>query len=352
MWSRRNTLPVTIEGLLLDLLPAQNDNDATCKSPCADCNSPDVFDVNNTEDRGEHAMCKTKNHSGCTVTWVETKALEGEIPSRYAVIGLRSHEMAVVGTYVDPRVLPGFRYRVRTLGEHSRPLFQGRAIMLTSIGRGYGRRLTFQPDTGQLNHNNNYFWSDSCADGFALELEVLSVGDKFTVFDACHVTTGTLEVIHAQGVQKEEQSRKAGEKLVRVQALCRVEWFESGEEQVLPISGAALVTPRQQAARLVNVSLGYHARGFSLEPGAGERRTTVHGTYVDPRIATGFHYRVRRLGSSSGRWLFNGRALKLLSIGAGYAKRITFQPDKLNEPQNFFWSDSAHGDGFACELPK
>lgn len=74
------------------------------------------------------------------------------------------------------------------------------------------------------------------------------------------------------------------------------------------------------------------------------------GTYVDPRLSTGFHYRVRRLGGAPGRWLFNGRALCLLSIGAGYAKRLTFQPDCLNCPENFFWSDSGHGDGFACEI--
>jgi hypothetical protein len=68
----------------------------------------------------------------------------GEVPARYHVTSLRPHEMAVVGAYIDPRVAPGFCYRVRTLGEDSRILFKGRAIKLLSVGRGYGRRLTFE----------------------------------------------------------------------------------------------------------------------------------------------------------------------------------------------------------------
>jgi hypothetical protein len=116
---------------------------------------------------------------------------------------------------------------------------------------------------------------------------VVSTGDKFAVLDACRVTTGTLEVIHAQGSQKEEMIKMSNrrvpykEKLVRVQALCRVEWFESGEEQVVPMSGTAIVAPSSKhPPRLVNVLLGSHARGYSLEPGAGERRTTVHGARI------------------------------------------------------------------------
>jgi hypothetical protein len=74
-------------------------------------------------------------------------------------------------------------------------LFNGCALQLQSIGRGYSRRLTFQADSNTLNNNTNYFWSDSRPEGFAFELEVVSPGDKFTLHDANHVATGTLEVL-------------------------------------------------------------------------------------------------------------------------------------------------------------
>lgn len=32
----------------------------------------------------------------------------------------------------------------------------------------------------------------------------------------------------------------------------------------------------------------------------------------------------------------------------GYAKRLTFEPDSLNSPQNFMWSDN-HPDGLGLE---
>jgi hypothetical protein len=75
-------------------------------------------------------------------------------------------------------------------------MFNGRALQLLSIGRGYSRRLTFEADTNSLNNNSNYFWSDSSPDGFAFELEVVSPGDKFTLQDANHVAAGTLEILH------------------------------------------------------------------------------------------------------------------------------------------------------------
>lgn len=77
-------------------------------------------------------------------------------------------------------------------------MFGGRALALQSIGSGYARRFTFQPDEGKLNENENYFWSDSRPDGFAFEIEVISVGDKFTIFDANNVAVAILEVVDAK----------------------------------------------------------------------------------------------------------------------------------------------------------
>lgn len=71
------------------------------------------------------------------------------------------------------------------------------------------------------------------------------------------------------------------------------------------------------------------------------------GTYLDERIVPGFYYRVQLGGC--GKKLFGGRALRLDSMGRGYAKRITFRPEVLNCPEEFFWSDS-HTEGFGFEV--
>lgn len=46
--------------------------------------------------------------------------------------------------------------------------------------------------------------------------------------------------------------------------------------------------------------------------------------------------------------MFDGRTLKLISIGMGYAKRLTFEPDSLLRPDNYLWSDN-HPDGLGLE---
>ena len=72
----------------------------------------------------------------------------------------------------------------------------------------------------------------------------------------------------------------------------------------------------------------------------------IIGTYVDQRVVPGFYYRVRP--NHRKQHLFNGRPLKLQSIGMGYAKRLTFAPDSLIEPNNYLWSDN-HPDGLGLE---
>lgn len=52
--------------------------------------------------------------------------------------------------------------------------------------------------------------------------------------------------------------------------------------------------------------------------------------------------------ATSRRHLFEGRSLLLQSVGMGYGKRITFKPDTLNAPENYFWSDS-HPEGVGME---
>lgn len=109
--------------------------------------------------------------------------------------------MPVIGVYIDKRICPGFKYKVLPLpGADSQlytppHLFEGKALTLRSIGRGYARRFTFEANKNCLNNNENYFWSDNRPEGFAFELELVSKGDKFTVFDANHEAQGTLEIL-------------------------------------------------------------------------------------------------------------------------------------------------------------
>lgn len=125
----------------------------------------------------------------------------GDLPARYTICTVQPHQFPVVGVYIDKRVVPGFKYRVRPLpgvGGDSMKLdclFEGRALTLRSIGRGYARRFTFEADKNSLNDNMNYFWSDNRQEGYAFELEVISNNDKFTLYDANHVAQGTVEVV-------------------------------------------------------------------------------------------------------------------------------------------------------------
>lgn len=63
---------------------------------------------------------------------------------------------------------------------------------------GFARRITFEADEGRLNSNDNYFYSDNRPEGYAFELELLSPGDKFTIFDMNHQAQGTVEVLNIE----------------------------------------------------------------------------------------------------------------------------------------------------------
>jgi len=104
----------------------------------------------------------------------------GDFPTEYIIPALKPHEIPVVGTYVDKKIVPGFAYRVRRNGT-SEYLFDGVALVLKSIGRGYGKRLTFHNEDIE---NDNFFWSDSNPEnGFAFSIQVVFEGDKFNVVD-------------------------------------------------------------------------------------------------------------------------------------------------------------------------
>lgn len=125
----------------------------------------------------------------------------GDIPTKYTMTGLEPYEIPVVGTYVDPRIIPGFSYRVRP-SDRKEHLFQGRVLKLQSIGMGYAKRLTFTPDS--LVNPNNYFWSDNHPDGVGLEPRAVYTGMKFSI-TADGQSLGEASVFRADRPQQEER---------------------------------------------------------------------------------------------------------------------------------------------------
>ncbi|XP_018323655.1 uncharacterized protein LOC108735921 [Agrilus planipennis] len=308
----------------------------------------------------------------------------GDFPAQYIVYGLLPHQLPVVGVFVDNRVVPGFKYKVSPLPSKEQVrrclpyLFNGKALTLKSIGRGYARRFTFEADKGCLNNNENYFWSDNRPEGFAFEMEIVSEGDKFTIYDVMQEAQGTLEVLKIEGPQIEistEYTKNGIEKRAKVNFIGKVEFYETGVAKPKPVSGTVICIKQKgksnaEIRKIVNVKINSHR--YILKPGIykTDRRVVVKGedindiptrytinglehyelpvvgTYVDPRVIPGFCYKVRP--NDRKERLFEGRSLRLLSIGMGYAKRLTFAPDSLLEPNNYLWSDN-HPDGLGLE---
>ena len=71
-------------------------------------------------------------------------------------------------------------------------MLQGEALQLVSIGRGYGKRLTFESKSNLT--NDNYFYSDTNAAGYNFRLVALLEGAKFTVTDVNDTPVGFAEV--------------------------------------------------------------------------------------------------------------------------------------------------------------
>ncbi|XP_061716175.1 uncharacterized protein LOC133524281 isoform X1 [Cydia pomonella] len=381
------------EPALVETLPYAQESETTSKSklPIQSDYESDGEEAFPELEIPEQPVCLQKGWSDSYAKEVLLDASTlGDVPAVYRVPPPAPHQLPVIGVYIDPRVRTGFRYKVRPmqaldaapLSVKPKYLFGGKALTLQSIGRGFARRITFEPHDSSLNDNNNYFWTDSRPEGFLFELEAVSNGDKFTVYDANHEPQGILEVVQQQKnqIEVDQQIFEDGSivKKVKISTLCKVEWYENdGATKLVPVSGLAILKKgRGNAAvtRVVNVAIGIKQlrKGYELKPGieSSSRRVTVNGgdindipcqycvvglekyelpvigTYVDPRIVPGFHYRVRPAGCR--RHLFEGRSLLLQSVGMGYGKRITFKPDTLNAPENYFWSDS-HPEGIGME---
>lgn len=119
--------------------------------------------------------------------------IDNNFNTTYTLNGIGDHELPVIGTFIDPSILPGFSYKVRKCcGEE---LFDGKPRHLMSIGMGYGKRMTFCKSS-KLD-NDNVFWSDSSAKGYAFSLIVISEKQRFVAYDGYDRPTATVSVSDA-----------------------------------------------------------------------------------------------------------------------------------------------------------
>ncbi|KAL8573585.1 hypothetical protein ACOMHN_047855 [Nucella lapillus] len=183
----------------------------------------------------------------------------GDLPVQYLVRGLRPNEMPVIGVYVDPKIVPGFRYRIRRVGTE-RYLFEGRALTLQSVGLGYGKRLTFAGDS--LNFNDNYFWSDSDPNGFAFSLDAVHLGHQMMVYGAeGSGVIGEVKVVRVPGVQEEISSEVVNGDIIkraRVTLECQVTYYQCQHgrvnlklHDVERMTGEAIVVKRKKSRAAV-----------------------------------------------------------------------------------------------------
>lgn len=131
-----------------------------------------------------------------------------------------------IGLYVDKRICPGFRYRVR-FNDTEDYAFRGEAWVLASIGMGYSSRLTFAKSRGS---SESYcFWPDNREAGYSFSIDVLRGGETFTVIDSAGQVVGEA-VIQSVNKYQVEQSMEADKGTVRkhvcVHFACAVTYFQ------------------------------------------------------------------------------------------------------------------------------
>lgn len=143
----------------------------------------------------------------------------GDFPTVYSIPALKPHEFPVVGTFVDKHIIPGFAYRVRRNGTDEY-LFDGVALLLKSIGRGYGKRLTFESEDVE---NDNFFWSDSNPEeGFVFSIQVVFVGDRFNVVDRKGRVVGETQVTSV-GLEQEIKNVSTHKSVINVEVFVEMD---------------------------------------------------------------------------------------------------------------------------------
>jgi hypothetical protein len=181
----------------------------------------------------------------------------GDVPARFTVSGLEAYELPVIGTYVDPRIAPGFFYSVRP-AHGRRSLFGGKPLLLKSIGPGYGKRITFEGS--RFNSNNNFFWSDSFSDGLGFSISVVFPGMEFVIEDQDGDVIGRAQVFKADSPQVEEHHSVSKEgilsKRVRVDITCHITIEQDQDVRTLRVNGIATVvkTKQEKEARVSSIT--------------------------------------------------------------------------------------------------
>lgn len=175
--------------------------------------------------------------------------------------------LVLSGTYVDKRIMKGWQYKVRALG-NCQKLFGGHALTLQSIGMGYGKRITFE--SAKLNVNMNYFWSDSQPEGYAFSLEVLHNDTTFHIHDDDDRQIGTayVEAVDVAQTELSTNVNKKGcvTKKVAVTFCCLLQYgadphgvLSLYSKQQLHLTGIAISEKskhaRKASLKMVNVSL-------------------------------------------------------------------------------------------------
>lgn len=173
-----------------------------------------------------------------------------DIPTSYVIPKLAPHEKAVVGTFVDLMITPGYPYRLRLNGTDDF-LFGGKPLTLLSVGQGYGKRLTFHSD--DILNNNHYFWSDSNPpNGFAVSI-CLSINGEFLIKTKDGRIVGRSAVTSVNEEQVINKLRcplkHAVELEVKVQFTCTLSRFDlQSDWSELTLQGVAIATKSKHGA--------------------------------------------------------------------------------------------------------
>ncbi|XP_062607650.1 uncharacterized protein LOC134269466 [Saccostrea cucullata] len=207
------------------------------------------------QDPPEESVCCTSSPDGLDKE--ATPVIQGrEFSIQYQSAGIRPHELPVIGFHVDDKICPGFCYRVRYMGTRDF-LFNGESRMLQSVGLGYGKRLTFQGNTH--NNNENYFWSDSRAEGFAFSICAVETGDKFVIYDEVSRVAGDVEVLSVDDDQTEIDTvyeKGCVKKFVRVRMTANVQYHNRHQgmlmdvtDHVIDIEGTAEIVRQRSSSK-------------------------------------------------------------------------------------------------------
>lgn len=173
---------------------------------------------------------------------------------------------------MDPNIAVGFRYRVRRLGSMDF-YYGGKALTLMSMGKGYGKRLTFE--SSDVLSNDNYFWSDSHPEGFAFSVQAVEAGQSFDMYDDSSREAGrvVLEQVDAGQTLVSSEVLDDGTMVKKVQVVAEVLLHYSADphglmslhsEEALQISGIATLArpPRSRKAVLKSIEIDHPDLGL------------------------------------------------------------------------------------------